>query len=91
MESRSTAFYRGYLPDDCSLVPLTIALATIVAQWLLVSLVSAFGSQPTLQTGQPAAQLATATQALISPSWRFPAETWSGRTDRTTGLPLDGF
>jgi hypothetical protein len=31
METKSTAFYRGYLPDDCSLIPLTIALATIVA------------------------------------------------------------
>jgi hypothetical protein len=62
METKSTAFYRGYLPDDCSLIPLTIVLATIVALWLLVYLVSAFGPpQPTLQTSQPAAQLSTAT------------------------------
>ena len=61
METKSTAFYRGYLPDDCSLVPLTIALATIVALWFLVYFVGAFGSQPTLQTGQPAAQISTAT------------------------------
>jgi hypothetical protein len=61
METKSTAFYRGYLPDDCSLIPLTIVLAIIVALWLLVYLVSAVGSQPTLQTGEPAAQLSTAT------------------------------
>ena len=61
METKSTAFYRGYLPDDCSLIPLTIVLAIIVALWLLVYLVSAVGQQPTLQTGEPAAQLSTAT------------------------------
>jgi hypothetical protein len=61
METKSTAFYRGYLPDDCSLIPLTIALATIVALWLLVYLVSAFGPQPTLQTGQPATRLSPTT------------------------------
>ena len=61
METKSTAFYRGYLPDDCSLIPLTIVLAIIVALWLLVYLVGAVGPQPTLQTGEPAAQLSTAT------------------------------
>jgi flagellar biogenesis protein FliO len=66
METKSTAFYRGYLPDDWSLIPLTIVLAIIVALiivalWLLVYLVSAVGPQPTLQTGEPAAQLSTAT------------------------------
>jgi hypothetical protein len=61
METKSTAFYRGYLPDDCSLIPLTIVLAIIVALWLLVYLVSAVGPQPTLQTGEAAAQLSTAT------------------------------
>jgi hypothetical protein len=61
METKSTAFYRGYLPDDCSLIPLTIVLAIIVALWLLVYLVSAVGPQPMLRTGEPAAQLSTAT------------------------------
>ena len=61
METKSTAFYRGYLPDDCSLIPLTIVLAIIVALWLLVYLVSAVGPQPMLGTGEPAAQLSTAT------------------------------
>jgi hypothetical protein len=36
-------------------------LAINVALWLLVYLVSAVGPQPTLQTGEPAAQLSTAT------------------------------
>jgi hypothetical protein len=61
MDTKSTAFYRGYLPDGSSLIPLTIDLATIVALWLLVYLVSAYGPQPALRTGQPAAQLSIAT------------------------------
>ena len=32
------AFYRGYLIDDRSLAPLTVALATMVALWSLVYL-----------------------------------------------------
>jgi hypothetical protein len=36
------AFYRGYLIDDQSLAPLTVALATIVALWSLVYLVGCF-------------------------------------------------
>jgi hypothetical protein len=35
------AFYRGYLPDDRSLVPLTVLLSTTLALWLLVYLVAA--------------------------------------------------
>ena len=34
------AFYRGYLTDDRSLAPLTVALAAMVALWSLVYLVS---------------------------------------------------
>jgi len=44
------AFYRGYLIDDKSLAPLTVALATIVALWSLVYLLSCFvppARQPT--------------------------------------------
>ena len=40
---KHAAFYRGYQPDDRSLFPVSIALATIVALWLLVYLVSAVG------------------------------------------------
>jgi hypothetical protein len=38
---KQAAFYRGYLTDERSLVPLTIGLATVVAIWLLVYLVAA--------------------------------------------------
>ena len=38
---KQVAFYRGYLPDDRSLIPLTIVLATVVTLWLLVYLVAA--------------------------------------------------
>jgi len=40
---KQAAFYRGYLIADCSLAPLTTALATIVGLWLLVYVVSAIG------------------------------------------------
>ena len=38
---KQAAFYRGYLTDERSLVPLTIVLATVVALWLLVYVVAA--------------------------------------------------
>ena len=40
---RHAAFYRGYQPDDRSLFPVAMVLATIVALWLLVYMVSALG------------------------------------------------
>jgi hypothetical protein len=40
---KHAAFYRGYQPDDRSLFPVAIVLATLVAVWLLVYLVSAVG------------------------------------------------
>jgi hypothetical protein len=43
---KQATFYRGYLPDDHSLVPLTIALATSVALWFIVYLVGAVGGVP---------------------------------------------
>jgi hypothetical protein len=39
-------FYRGYQPADRSLFPVAIVLATLVALWLLVYLVSALGPVP---------------------------------------------
>ena len=60
---RHAAFYRGYLPDDRSLLPLTIALATTVALWLLLFL--AVCAQPWPQTTQPAAHPSTPTQTSI--------------------------
>jgi hypothetical protein len=38
---KQAAFYRGYLPDDRSRVPLTVLLSTTLALWLLVYLVVA--------------------------------------------------
>ncbi len=43
---KHAAFYRGYQPDDRSLIPVAIVLATLVALWLLVYLVSVLGPQP---------------------------------------------
>jgi hypothetical protein len=40
---RQAAFYRGYLIDDRSLEPLTVALATIVALWSLVYFADCIG------------------------------------------------
>jgi hypothetical protein len=37
--AKQAAFYRGYLPDDRSLLPLTVLLSMAVALWLLVYLV----------------------------------------------------
>ncbi len=40
---KHAAFYRGYQPDDRSRIPVAVVLATLVALWLLVYLVSAVG------------------------------------------------
>lgn len=37
--ARQAELYRGYLPDDRSLLPLTVLLSMTVALWLLVYLV----------------------------------------------------
>jgi hypothetical protein len=62
---KHTAFYRGYLPDDRNLIPLTIALTTSVAVWLLIYLVSAVVPQPAPQTAQPAAHPSSAADEPI--------------------------
>ena len=54
-------FYRAYVPRDRSPLPMTITLATIIALWLFVYLVSAVGPQPgpqIAQTGPHATALA---------------------------------
>ena len=38
---KQAAFYRGYLPNDRSLVPLTVLLSTTLALWLLIYVVAA--------------------------------------------------
>jgi hypothetical protein len=40
-QTADDGFYRGYLPDDRSQVPLTVLLSTTLALWLLVYLVAA--------------------------------------------------
>jgi hypothetical protein len=46
---KHAGFYRGYLTDDRSLVPLTIVLVTTVAVWLLVYIVGGAGPAPQMQ------------------------------------------
>jgi hypothetical protein len=53
---RHAAFYRGYLTDDQSLAPLTVALATIVALWSLVYIVGCFAPLAKQPTGEAVAQ-----------------------------------
>ena len=50
---KHAAFYRAYLPADRSLIPMTIALATIVALWFFVYLVIAVGPQTERATARP--------------------------------------
>ena len=50
---KHAAFYRGYLPAERSLIPMTIALATIVALWFFVYLVIAVGPQTEAATVRP--------------------------------------
>ena len=50
---KHAAFYGAYLPADRSLVPMTIALATIVALWFFVYLVAAVGPQTEAETVRP--------------------------------------
>jgi hypothetical protein len=52
-----TAFYRGYLPDDRSQVPLTVLLSTTLALWLLVYLVAAM-AEPHQDAGARVASVA---------------------------------
>jgi hypothetical protein len=58
---KQAVFYHGYLIDDRSLIPLTIALATIVGLWFVVYLVSAVGgpwaNQKMVQVASHAASL----------------------------------
>jgi hypothetical protein len=58
---KQAAFYRGYLIDDRSLTPLTIALAAIVSLWLLVYLVGVVAGA---QTNQRLAEVAAHASAF---------------------------
>ncbi len=44
---KHAVFYRGYLADDRSLLPLIIVLITGAAFWLLVYLIGVVGPAPT--------------------------------------------
>ncbi len=60
-------YYRAYLPHDRSLIPLTIGLATVVAFWLLLYLVSAVGPQPKWRPAQSAAHPSAVVARTVSP------------------------
>lgn len=57
---KQAIYYRGYLADEGSLVPLTILLANAIAIWLLVYLVNSVGNP-----SQPQASLPPHTQTAI--------------------------
>ena len=47
---KQARYYKGYLADERSLIPVTILLANAVAVWLLVYLVSSVGTPSQPQT-----------------------------------------
>ncbi len=57
---KQAAYYRGYLPDDRSLFPLTILLTASVALWLIVYLVGGAAGDP-----QAAAAARSASKGFI--------------------------
>jgi hypothetical protein len=60
-------YYRAFLPHDRSLIPLTIGLATLVAFWLFLYLVSAVDPQPQWQRAQSAARPTAVVSQTASP------------------------
>jgi hypothetical protein len=48
---KRAAYYRGYLTDDRSFIPLTIVLGITVALWLFVYLIGAVGHPYKPQAG----------------------------------------
>lgn len=48
---KRAGFYRGYLTDDRSLIPLTIVLGITLALWLLVYLIGSVGQPYNPQMG----------------------------------------
>jgi hypothetical protein len=65
---KQAAFYRDYPTDDRSLIPLTIVLATGVALWLLVYLVSAVDHAP--MTKPPNLPPPGASSSIVQPQAR---------------------
>ena len=64
---KHAAFYRAYLPAERSLVPMTIALATIVALWFFVYLVIAVGPQTEAETVRPGSHVGPDRYAVGEP------------------------
>ena len=58
---KHAAFYRAYQPADRSFFPVAVVLATLIALWLLVYLVSAVGPQPRPTTAHAAYTISHAT------------------------------
>jgi hypothetical protein len=44
--SEQAAFYRAYLPHDRGLIPMAVAVSTILALWVFLYLVNAIGPAP---------------------------------------------
>ena len=59
-------YYRGYQPDDRSIRPVAIVLATMVALWLLVYLIAAVGPGPAEPTAAKSPQSSYAIDRPIS-------------------------
>jgi hypothetical protein len=67
--AKQAAFYRGYLADKRSLVPLTILFAAAVPLWLLVYLVGAAANS----NQDRGAAYAASERLMRDPSGRAPA------------------
>jgi hypothetical protein len=70
---RQAAFYRGYLIDDRSLGPLTVALAAIVALWFVVYLADCIGAM-----ARPTAECPAQRSHLADQPTRLDPETGAG-------------
>jgi hypothetical protein len=57
---KQAAFYRGYLADDRNLAEVAVVLATAIAFWLLLELISLVGPYPAGHVAAPAAPPAAA-------------------------------
>jgi quercetin dioxygenase-like cupin family protein len=90
--AKQAAFYRGYLADESSLVPLTILLAAAVPLWLLVYLVGAaadtrqdtYAASASYAPDRQAADFLVRCAAL---SPRFPVPLCDGRKQKDASMP----
>ena len=76
------AFYRGYLIDDRSRTPLTVALATAIALWSLVYLVGCFAPLAKPPAAEAAAQRST---LAAQPTGRSPRDWAPARLPGASG------